>query len=1126
MSKTVPADMPAREEILHNLDMNILVEAGAGSGKTTSMVGRMVSLITEKKVPIENIAAITFTRKAAAELKERFQNKLEERFRTENDENMREVLKTALYNMEQCYIGTIHSFCACLLRERPVEGGIDPDFSELDEMADATLHRQAWQQFLIQIRSQSPERLQMLNEIGLKPSDLEGIFQKITDYPDVQIACTKVDKPELRPAFEKLKPLLFKAYEYIPKTEPEKGYDGLQESILWALRLIRYYDMSSETNLLQILERFEKEKKITQNRWLCSKDIVKGIHEEFNFLSQSELSPLLVKWREYCHGIAMDFLMPAVTLYDDLKRRQGGLNFQDLLMKSVQMLKSYPEVRRYFQSRYRYLLIDEFQDTDPIQAELMFYLTGQDTDEKDWSRLIPISGSLFVVGDPKQSIYRFRRADIDIYNRVKRIIEQTGGKTLMLTTNFRSVEALGHWFNEAFKSLLPSAADTFQASFALMQTVRDTMSGTASGVWLNTIPVIYQKKDEMVEADAHAIARTIRAAVDGKSFQLTRTPQELDEGRTTQPEYRDFMLLLRYKDSMEVYTRILEGYGIPVQMSGGSSLSDVEEIREFMILLHFLKDPENQVLLTAVLRGIFFGISDAALAEYKAAGGSFRRLGVIPEALPESSKNLFQTAIDKLKMYIGWTKNLAPISVLEKTAEDLGLIPLILAGKLPQAGCGYFYKILEQLRKKAMEQFETFPGLVDQFQQILEQDLDEELDISCDEKNAVRVMNLHKAKGLEAPVVFLAHPCKRPSISPDHHIHRDGEGCQGYFLIKKDTGEFSARVIGQPVNWADYERVEQSYQDAEETRLLYVAATRARNLLIISSSEKANTKNPWEPLLSFIDEHTDAVLEESTGGGVDVNTEADGNTEVEHVMKQAEELVSQPQMPAMEAEASQPPSDHPVQPDELCDFLKGVSDFAEKAKKPGYDEVSPSEILKQEPLHTVKGGLGAEWGTAVHKIVEKTVRNEEDLSLLVPMILQQHGFSDKQYEQQAIGIVQALKQSELYARITRASQRLAEVPFCLKLNAEDPIFTEFCSGRAAPLTLEGVIDLAIQEEDGWSIIDYKTNHIETDQDLLLLIQHYTTQIRLYCRVWERITGMKVKSGELYFTEKGLIKIYP
>ena len=132
-------------------------------------------------------------------------------------------------------------------------------------------------------------------------------------------------------------------------------------------------------------------------------------------------------------------------------------------------------------------------------------------------------------------------------------------------------------------------------------------------------------------------------------------------------------------------------------------------------------------------------------------------------------------------------------------------------------------------------------------------DLEEELDITGEEQNAVRIMNLHKAKGLEAPVVFLAHPYKRPNIAPDYHIKRTGLKSEGYFVIKKQTGEFSSKMIGRPLNWDKYELEEKEYQDAEETRLLYVAATRAKNLLFISSSEKSNSKNPWEPLLSFTD---------------------------------------------------------------------------------------------------------------------------------------------------------------------------------------------------------------------------------------------------------------------------------
>lgn len=1156
MNRPVPSDMSARDIISGNLDTNILVEAGAGSGKTTSMVNRMVCLITQKKTAIDGIAAITFTRKAAQELKERFQNKLEERYRQETDGELRSILKAALDNMEQCYIGTIHSFCAAILRERPVEGGIDPDFTELDEMTDTSLLKLSWQQYLLQIRLRYPEKLAALSEIGLSPADLEGIYNKITVYPDVEIVCTETEKPNLRPALDKLKPYLYKARRWIPGQEPDKGYDGLQESILSSIRVLQYYDMDMESNILKILEKFEKEQKVTLNRWLSDKETTKQITSEINTLSQTEIQPVLQKWREYAHFVAMDFILPGVSHYEQLKRNRSGLNFQDLLLKAVQMLKKSPEVRTYFQSKYRYLLIDEFQDTDPIQAELMFFLTGKDVYEEEWSKLIPIPGSLFVVGDPKQSIYRFRRADIDIYNRVKQLILETGGMVLELTTNFRSINSLGDWFNEAFRNLLPDVGDTCQASFSTMQTLKEDMPGTASGVQLISIPDEYTKKEQIVRQDARHMAEIIRKAVDGSSFQLTRTEEELKNGISGKPEYRDFMILLRYKDSMEVYARTLEEHGIPVRMSGGSSLSQVEEIKEFLILLQYLKDQDNQVLLLAVLRGMFFGVGDAMLAKYRNAGGSFYSLSDIPEALPEATKELLEAAFEKLRTYIIWTRRLSPVTAVEKTAADIGLIPLTLSGALPQAGCGYIFKILELLKKNSLEQGGTFSSLVDDLQDILEQDMDEELDISGEDRNAVRIMNLHKAKGLEAPVVFLAHPCKRPKISPDHHIQRE-EGCsRGFFLIKKETGEFSSKVIGQPVDWAKHESAEQRYQDAEETRLLYVAATRAKNLLFISDSEKSNAKNPWEPLLQFI---PDEFIAAGTGGDEQVTGEIDGVTalsgsadgstvqyepsdapiphnaglkagiqscspgdSIQHSGDTVE--FETPCKFSDEAETTSGENDTDKLVEEFSRFTGEVSAFLEKAKQPGYSEASPSNILRQEPLHTVQGGYGAEWGTAMHAIIEKTVRDPKNLESHISMILEEHGFTDLKYSQQASELITELMKSELYARICNASRKLTEIPFMLKLDEADPIYREFCSGRPVPVTLEGVIDLAIHEEDGWTIIDYKTNHIETDEDLRLLTEHYATQIRLYCRVWERITGERVKSGELYFMKRGLVQV--
>lgn len=211
MSNNAIPDIDVREEIKNSLDVNILVEAGAGSGKTTSIVSRMVSLIVSGKCSIENIAAITFTRKAAQELKERFQNSLEQCFYEQENPYKKDILKGALKNMERCFIGTIHSFCASLLRERPVEASVDPDFTELDDIADMLLHKQAWQQYLLDVRLNFPEKLAKLNTCGLKPSDLENIYSRITQYPDVEIVFNEIQKPDLTRAYEKLKLFINKA---------------------------------------------------------------------------------------------------------------------------------------------------------------------------------------------------------------------------------------------------------------------------------------------------------------------------------------------------------------------------------------------------------------------------------------------------------------------------------------------------------------------------------------------------------------------------------------------------------------------------------------------------------------------------------------------------------------------------------------------------------------------------------------------------------------------------------------------------------------------------------------------------------------------------------------------------
>lgn len=1083
-------DRKVREMIEKEPCVNMLIEAGAGSGKTTSMVNRMISLLVSGKCRVENVAAITFTRKAAQELKERFQNELEKRYRREENDGVRDRLKEALNNIENCFIGTIHSFCASLLRERPVEGAVDPNFEEIDELNDMLLHKQAWQQYLLDVRKDYPEKLSGLNAVGIKPSDLEGIYRFITRYPDVEIVRNETPKPDLSPAVDKLKRILYRAKNYIPKEEPENGYDKLQTNILETVRMLAYFDMNIETNKVNILEKFENEQKVTLKKWLCDGDKTKSIQDEFRYLSQTEIKPALRQWREYCHYIAMDFLLPGVEYYERLKNKQSGLNYQDLLLKAVNMLKNHPEVRLYFQDKYRCLLIDEFQDTDPIQAELMLFLTGQDTGENEWYKLVPRPGSLFVVGDPKQSIYRFRRADIDIYNRVKRMFEQTGGKVESLTANFRSVTTLGSWFNKVFENLFPGNASTCQAAFCPVETVDNDTEGYDTGIRIINIPGKFKKKQEIVECDAEYIARVIRNAVDNAGIKIKRKKEELEKGLSEKPEYRDFLVILRYKDSMEIYAKALKKYGIPVQMSGGSMLSGVEELKEFLILLKYLQDPENQVLLIAVLKGMFFGISDRALAEYRLAGGTFRPYAEIPDNLTEETAALFRTAYGKLLDYLGWARKYPPVTAFEKTAQDIGLIPLTLSGAEGQTGCGYIIKIMEILRRGAVSGCSDFSSLVDRLEAIINADLDEELDISGEERNAVRIMNLHKAKGLEAPVVFLAHPYKRPDITPDYHIQRTETESRGYFVIKRQGENYNRRILAQPINWEEFEAAESEYQNAEEIRLLYVAATRARNLLFISRCENNNNKNPWEPLLGFANPDKD--------------------------------IYEIPDVKIPEPEKSG--TSEYTKREDLEKYKNRITGLINEAGRPSYRELSVSDIISEDPLPAVKGGLGPEWGRAVHEIIERLVRDETYYGNCRDYILDRYGFKDPEYIRKADELIKEFRESELYARIRNAEMKLTEVPFAVRLEADDPVYRELGIEETLPVMLQGKIDLAVREKDGWAVIDYKTNYFETDEELNLLVRHYTKQIRLYCRILERIIREKVVIGELYFTGHGLIKV--
>jgi ATP-dependent helicase/nuclease subunit A len=1078
MSEAVLTDCQAREAIHADLDTCLLVDAGAGSGKTSSLVGRMVALIKEGKCRVETMAAVTFTRKAAAELQGRFQLELERKFADETDPRAKELLGQALLNLNHCFLGTVHSFCAAILRERPVEAGLDPEFQEMDDLEDTLLRDRAWSEYLLRIEAESPGMLAGLDEIGIQSQDLQDFYNTVSAYPEVEVVSQDCGRPDLSELQRQLAAMLEMAARLLPPRVPPGGWDDLQKVLKQALRWRRYFRLDNDNGLLRLLGKLDRNCKIVQKKWNSPADAKTALAAVDNFRVQY-LRPVLRQWREYRHWRIVDFVLPAADYYRQLRRDSSQLNYQDLLMETTALLRENPEVRRYFQSRYTHLLVDEFQDTDPLQAEIIFYLTGTVFGEKDWRRLVPRPGSLFVVGDPKQSIYRFRRADIDTYNEVKKLITAAGGRSLSLTTSFRSLNSLGDWINPSFSSFFPPEADQCQAAFAGLKTVRPDMAGCTGGVRVNPLPPVERHRaGDIAALDAARIAAWIRMALDG-GISLARSTDEINSGLTGHPRPGDFLILLWNKKRMDCYARALEQQGIPFQIAGGAGFTSSPELSELLKLGLALLDSDDPVRLTAVLRGLFFGFSDNLLYRFKVAGGKFHIDSDLPAQLDKDDLKAMDQAFSQLRQFRDWTHRLPACAALEKIINGLGVLPCALCGEMGQSRAGYLKQTLEYASKAEGRGITSFSSLMDYLVMLMENGVEDEIDIFPGQNDVVRLMNLHKAKGLEAPVVFLANPGKQTPHPPVTHILRGPGRPQGYFVVQKQK-EHGCEVLGQPTGWDAYAAQEQQYLDAEEVRLLYVAATRARNLLVISTYPAKADGWHWHAFQDYLKD-----VPELVDGSVCLPSTWD--------LPQAGNRCL-----GME------------------DFTTAAGSWLEAGgswQEPSYRLVAVTALAKSEAAMppAATGSKGLAWGRVVHRALEACTRDIRlDLPLLVANLLQEEERDPAELEQ-AVELIRGILASPLWQRMTSSQVHYVEVP--LAVNEGDT-------------TVSGVIDLVFREAAGWVIVDYKTDSLANGRDLAAKAAYYAPQVRMYSRCWEQLSGEGVCEAGLYFTSLGKWVVVP
>jgi ATP-dependent helicase/nuclease subunit A len=816
------SDQGARDRIARELDTNLLVEAGAGSGKTTSLVGRLCALV-ERGIPVEQIAAVTFTRKAAAELRERFQMKLEQQIRLTTAPAEGTLLETALRDLDRAFLGTIHAFAARLLREQALEAGVDPTFEELDEAAMRLDQERFWQRWLEQCRVEGHRGLADLRGLGIDPRDLLEGFIVVGGNPDVAWPAPETDAPDATVALSRLRKLLKESWILMPAEEPADGWDKLQGLVRELHFVEQTRDLAHLPDAMHALGLITSTRcAVVQKRWSEDKETkqeVKRLAAAWQDFLATTVTPLLEAWREHRYAPVIRFLAEAADAFQRERRRTGRLGFEDLLVGVAALLRDRHEVRKALGERYRRLLVDEFQDTDPLQAEICFLLASDPAEGNDWRRVRPRPGGLFVVGDPKQSIYRFRRADLRTYDAARRRFAEVGD-VLLLTRNFRSVTPIADLVNSHFAGVFPAGPSETQAPFAPMETVRAPAQDDGVHRYLVTVEQGRGTKDAITRADADGLSAWIAGRV---------------EAGANRPG--DFLVLTQRKAELAAYATALAGHNIPVTTTG-AELRQEHELTELVLLLRLLADPANPVLLVAVLEGLFVGLSPEALYAARRAGVA---LNLTNPSAPGQDPVL--TALGRLR---GWwlaARRLPPDQLLDRLLDETGLLAWAASQPLGEERAGALLHLVESVRRSERGMTDL-RGTIEVLEEALAVEEGAPV-LRPGRSDAVRVMNLHKAKGLEAEVVVLAAPLPSIPREPSLHISRGASGdANGWLRVQWGEGN-SVEVLAQPPGWSRLAQSEATLLEAERDRLLYVATTRARRMLVVAQRVDGMDSGLW-----------------------------------------------------------------------------------------------------------------------------------------------------------------------------------------------------------------------------------------------------------------------------------------
>lgn len=1069
------ADEQARQRVRTDLDQNFVVEAGAGTGKTHLLVERIEALVASGRARLRNVVAITFTEKAAAELRVRVRERIERRLALGDDPHGR--FRAAVSDLEIAPISTIHAFAADLLRERPVEAGVDPAFTVVEELPTSLFRTEAWGRWLESQKDAEDGPLPELIEYGIRLDHLRMLGDVLLRYRDV----------------------ITEAWDAGPQPrDPVDWLEGMLTEIKACLGCVDTdcrnpddrgaHDLAALERTLNLLARVSKAEarrrilgtlklKIGGNQANWEPRVLRDIKDRLATL-QAALESLREQHGHYAAAIAANWLQGYVKMFRELKAREGALDFDDLLLTTRNLLRDRPAVRAYFQDRFDAILVDEFQDTDPLQAEIVFFLAEDGAQAAGWTDVRVRPGKLFIVGDPKQSIYAFRRADIETYELAKEVLLRSG-RAEWITANFRSVQPILTAVNRVFQDKMQPPPDgRYQPAYVALDPCPETRASDDAPALTLLLPGAGPDPEADVRAlrrqEAERLGAFLRDAITGERWKV---------GPERRPaRFGDITMLFRGMTDVPLYEDAFQRYGIPYRVTSSRTFYKREEVGWLLNVLHGVEHPTDTVAVWGALRSPFFGCSDREIYEFVVScGGSldYRQASDTgPASVREAYAVLRSLHDERFQLSV-------PRMVDMALARTHALETFLLLSQGDQRAAN-LSKVANLARALEESGILTFRAFVHWLRDMEEQAVDEAETPTVEEgDDVVRIMSIHAAKGLEFSIV----------VVPD--LGRGQHGGADHLLIQRTTGRM-ALSVGRVGDWKiqtdDFETLK-THQDnrdaAERLRLLYVALTRAKDALVLPVFPQVPNHCMQADLAHILPPPAHV-------GTLHLDWELVDGSKVPRINDDAPAArlrVPQPPTPAGDAVAAERVGWATAR--EAAVHMAGIADPVQHPS--GMVNHEAARELREAGAALETEPQGQKLGQLVHQVLAAVPLDRPDLIEDFVRYFGELGGLKETLRQRAVPLIRSAM-AALVIRTGSSGSVWREVPFARMTG----------SGEVT----EGAIDAIIQTATNITVLDFKTDSVATGQ-LEVLRAAYAPQLSAYVDVVTQ-TASTTASGDLVF----------